>query len=165
MAAPFVRITEKGLDDLLRQVEALPEAIVDVGRQWFDEVYEHAVERAYHNAPIWKHRLRPQIEALPVKRTADGLQGGLISTAVSKSGEDYAYLMHEFQFAFRFPPEVTPNGFRYSLGPKTIKMPRTEEGGPGGKYLDRVVWFHFPKYEEMLNRLLVAAFSKTKRRT
>jgi len=158
----MITIRQIGLDAAINLLDALPSRLEVAMREWLKAVTEHARKRAAANAPLFKQPeglpppyLRENITVLPARREGRGFQSGLWSFAVNASARgrsgggiwaDYAYLMHEFQ---------TPAAAaQFGLGPYTREEPPTPEGGPGGRYLNRVFLYHWPGYEKVLGRFV-----------
>ena len=136
-------IKVKGLEQVMSRIQQIPERLQRGAEMWVRTVTHHAAERAEVNAPILSGQLRAKTIPVPLKIAKNHVEGGVRSFAVNpRTGDEYAHLMHEFQFP--------AGGFIWRLGPKTQMQPKTVEGGPGGKYIKRVVDYHEENYQALL---------------
>jgi len=135
-----------------------------VGMVFLRAVASHVVMRAEKNAPIKEDKLRPQIK-FRVTQSSPTLCEAVVSSSAMNGGIDYAVLMHEHQMfrgsisdmAIANGDTVTP--VIYGFGKRTKAQPMTPEGGAGGKYITRVVWYHYRQYLALFNRMFLAALN------
>lgn len=137
----------QGMDMVVAKLRKLPQIIDATCDRWIRKTSQHASDRAEENAPILTGTLRVDCGILPVQKSGDSMWGGVECTV------PYAGLMHEHQWHYGGVPaplsiQYTPNnqGHIYSHGPVTMQQPRTVEGGPGGKFIARVLNFHAQAY-------------------
>jgi hypothetical protein len=142
--------TVKGLSDLQSKFGRIEQTIRDGARDGIAQISYHCAERAELNAPIDEGVLRAQIQPLPISVSGDLIEGGVQSVR-DKRGIDVAYEMHEKQYP-------APD-FKYSLGPRTMQQPKTEEGGPGGLFIWRVLHYHYSRYAQVLGDAVIRAVS------
>lgn len=113
----------------------------------FQEIGDHAAERATANAPILKGPLRADIHAEKVEVSADQISVRVVSAL------PYSLKQHE---------ELTPAG-PMQLGPVSRVQPMTPEGGVGGKFIERVVKFHLQRYQQLILKRFKEALGRTGR--
>jgi len=131
MAAEF-SLDIKGGKEFLQYMDAAPSMMSKTVKESLNIIGLHIVERSRVNAPIDQGDLRRSIKA-KVVRSGDGFE---IKVTV---GVDYALRMHE---------QLTPFG-PLQLGPgsrREAAAVNAPEGGPGGKFIERVVFFHTGTY-------------------
>lgn len=130
MAAEF-GLEIKG-DPLGLYFQSAPAMIQKTMEEALKIIGAHIVERSRVNAPIASGDLRRSINAKVVK------VGGGFEVKINV-GVDYALRMHE---------QLTPFG-PFQLGPgsrREAAAVNAPEGGPGGKFVERVVNFHIGTY-------------------
>lgn len=130
---------ELQFDTILRNIISLNRNLPDRLAMGLDHITEHARQRAVENAPLWHGVLRSEIKSTPAVRSGDNIQSKIVNDV------SYAMNLHEFQI---------PEGEDYGKGPITRMLPATPEGGPGGGYIRRVVFYHASNYERMLADLV-----------
>lgn len=135
-----IEFKEEGIAELAGYFSQLAILISDQAREFVEEATAHIATRAEVNAPIWKYRLRPAIQTVPVQPVADGWDGGVLVP----EHIHWASIMHE-----QLVSPMTPNPL-YQLGPISRTMPGTLEGGVGGKFITRVVEVHKLQYQDHL---------------
>ena len=130
--------TEDGIQETLQAFVDVSRGLGETARAFVEDVTEHVAERAQDNAPLWRYRLRPAIQAAPVTASGDGFSGGVLVP----EHIHWASIMHE---------QLQPWGSGpYNLGPISRTLPGTLEGGVGGKFITRVVEVHKLQYEQHL---------------
>lgn len=148
------------IQDGVNRLRNLNQQTEDTAEQFVRSSSYHAAERAELNAPILTSRLRLELRPLQIQRLA-GLRrivGGVVSPT------PWAFKMHEFQMCFSVPTAVPglnrppraypPIGRQLRHGPITQQQPQTPEGGPGGKFIERVLAFHSADYKRLLAQML-----------
>lgn len=123
----------------LEDIEGLDEAFIEAIESEAARVGFFLVGRARKNTPIKSGDLRASIQSRIVSR------GDVVEVALEAT-EDYALRMHE---------ELTPFG-HLNLGPgsQAAAQEPVAEGGPGGKFLARVVDFNIKKIQQDLGAAL-----------
>lgn len=131
MAAAF-EVEVEGLKEMVDFFKATPTMLEKTMKEGMSIIGLHIVERVRVNAPILSGDLRRSVNS-KVLTASDGF---LLNIRV---GVDYALRMHE---------KLTPAG-RLQLGPgsrREAASANAPEGGPGGKFIERVVNFHVGTY-------------------
>lgn len=137
-----------------KRIEALPRRQDVEVTKFLKEVAFHAAERAEQNAPILTGLLRAETVPMPVRKSGTRLISG-VGTSVQ-----YGLAIHEYQMCMSSQggpvpdvPQPRPDtGTMYGFGPVTkvyAKSP-TPEGGPGGKFIARVLNYHANMYLQKL---------------
>lgn len=124
-----LEVTVTGAAELGEFINKLPEHLVNVVSASLLAIGEHASSRAVQNAPIKTGDLRASVR--PTKPTVSGNR----VTVNIVSDIPYALRMHE-DF--------------YNLGPLSAQQPQPKEGFVGRKFIQRVIDFHLPVYEQSL---------------
>lgn len=112
-----------------------------------NRVAKHAAKRSRANAPILDGTLRESIQPVLAKRTT--ARSRTVKAAVEASAP-HAWEVHE---------EVTPAGPK-QLGSRSAEQPGTQEGGVGGKFVERVITFHTPRYNRWFTEMMSQAGRK-----
>lgn len=139
MAAAF-DVEVEGLDEFVDYTDSSASMLEQTLREGMSIIGLHVVERSRVNAPIDLGDLRRSIRS-KVLKASDGF---LVNINV---GVDYALRMHEL---------LTPFG-PLQLGPGSRRegaSANAPEGGVGGKFLERVVFFHIGTYLTYIRDLL-----------
>ena len=130
----------KGLDEFLDYMDKAPSMLEQTVREGMSIIGLQVVTQARVNAPIASGRLRRSIKSKVLQDST----GFLVNITV---GVDYALRMHELLTPFG-PLQLGPGSRREGA---TANAP---EGGVGGKFLSRGVFFHIGTYLTYIRDLL-----------
>lgn len=137
-----------GMDDfdkIINGLDNLDKLALAALKQIVSNIAHHVVERAVANAPILTGDLRASFQVQGPRLVPSG-EGIAVQAEVVNTVE-YALLQHYM---------LSPVG-PWRLGPISRQQPGTPEGGVGGAYIERVVYFHAAKYDAYLKEKLNAA--------
>lgn len=150
----FASCELKGMDTVNLWMKDIKREFDMIPMVFLEEVTEHAAARAKLNAPILTGKLRLEIGATyPVRLSANVVEATVWSSTINpRNYFDYAQYQHEYQIPSTQPAPKW--GRPLFHGEVTAAQPMTPEGGAGGKYIERVVNYHYGTYLNLLEQMV-----------